>query len=298
ASDNCGDVTLSYQDADFDGNSCEGVIVRTWSATDACGNNSWFTQYITIADTQAPVVNAYEVEIEMPCDNVSNEVMISATDCNDVTIDFNDEYVSGGCAGRIIRTYTVSDACGNVTEGLIQQIITLVDEAAPSVEVAPSDVTIECGEEVPSYEPVWSDNCDQELILTAVSGIAQDDCTTIISQSWTAEDHCGNSTTISRTVTIVDSTAPVFTSVPSNEERDCNADDAVATASAEDICSDVIVSHNDVVVPGSCPASYTIERTYTATDACGNAATYTQYISVSDNTAPVWAANANSFVYE
>jgi len=298
ASDNCGDVTLSYQDADFNGNSCEGVIVRTWYASDACGNSSSFSQYITIVDTQAPVVNAFEIEIEMPCDNVSNEVMISATDCNEVTIDFNDEYVSGGCAGRIIRSYTVTDACGNQTAGLIQQIITLVDEIAPSVEIAPSDLTIECGEEVPSYEPTWSDNCDQDLILTAVSGIAQDDCTTIISQSWTAEDHCGNSTTISRTVTIVDSTAPVFTSVPQNEERDCNADDVVATATAEDICSDVTVSHIDVVVPGSCPASYTIERTYTATDACGNSAYYTQYINVSDNTAPVWGENGNTFVYE
>ena len=298
ATDNCGDVSLTYQDADFNGNTCQGVIVRTWSAADACGNNSSFTQYITIVDTQAPVVNAYEVEIDMPCDNVSNNVMITASDCNDFTIDFNDEYVSGGCAGRIIRTYTISDACGNVTAGLIQQIIELVDEVAPSVEVAPSDVTIECGEEVPSYEPVWSDNCDQELFLTAISGIAQDDCTTIISQSWTAVDHCGNSTTISRSVTIVDSTAPVFTSVPTNEERDCNADDVVATASAEDICSDVTVSHNDVVVPGSCPASYTVERTYTATDACGNSAYYTQYINVSDNTAPVWGENGNTFMYE
>jgi len=298
ASDNCGDISLNYQDSDDQGNSCQRSFVRTWYATDACGNSSSFSQYITIVDTQAPVVNAYEVEVEMPCDNVSNEVMITANDCNDVTIDFNDEYVSGGCAGRIIRTYTVSDVCGNQTEGLIQQIITLIDVTAPSIVVAPTDVTIECGEEVPSYEPVWSDNCDQELILNAVSGIAQDDCTTIISQSWTAEDHCGNATTVSRTVTIVDSTAPVFTSVPQNEERDCNAENAVATATATDICSDVTISHNDVIVAGSCPASYTIERTYTATDACGNSAVYTQYINVSDNTAPVWGNNENTFVYE
>jgi hypothetical protein len=300
AYDNCGQVSLSYVDSELEGNSCQGVITRTWTATDECGNSSSFNQYITIVDTQAPVVNPYTVEVEMPCDAVSNEIMISAEDCNEVIITFNDEYVSGGCAGKIIRTYSVSDVCGNVTSGLIQQIITLIDVTAPSVEVAPADVQIECGEQVPSYSPIWSDNCanNEDLTLSNTQEITEDPCTTVIYQSWTAVDPCGNSTTVSRTISIVDSTAPVFTYAPSNEERDCNADDVVATAYADDNCSDVTISHNDVIVPGLCPASYTIERTYTATDVCGNFTIYTQIINVSDNNGPVWGENQTSFVYE
>ncbi|MFM9003924.1 MAG: hypothetical protein ACKOSR_00185, partial [Flavobacteriales bacterium] len=298
ASDNCGEVSLSYADSDLDGNSCQGVITRTWTASDECGNMSYFQQYLTISDTQAPVLNPYDMQVEMPCDNVSNEIMISATDCNEVNITFTDLYVSGGCTGQIIRTYSVSDICGNETAGLIMQMIHLIDVTAPSVEVAPADVTIECGEEVPGYEPVWSDNCAEELDLTAASSTSQDDCIQVISQSWTATDPCGNSTTVSRTITIVDSTAPVFTYAPENEERNCTDEDNIAVATASDICSDVTVTRNDVIVPGQCPASYTIERTYTATDACGNQASYTQYINVSDNSAPVWGNNVSEFVYE
>jgi hypothetical protein len=300
AYDNCGDVSFSYSDSELVGNSCQGVITRTWTATDECGNSSTFNQYINIVDTQAPVVNPYTIEVEMPCDAVSNEIMISAEDCNEVVITYNDEYVSGTCAGRIIRTYSVSDICGNVTSGLIQQIINLIDVTAPSVEVAPADVQIECGEQVPSYSPIWSDNCasNEDLTLSNSQEITEDPCTTVIYQSWTAVDPCGNSTTVSRTITIVDSTAPVFTYAPSNEERDCNADDAVATAYADDNCSDVTIYHNDVIVPGLCPASYTIERTYTATDVCGNSASYTQVINVSDNNGPAWGENQTSFVYE
>jgi hypothetical protein len=279
-------------------NPCDQYFTRTWTAADECGNSSTFNQFITIVDTQAPVVNPYNVEIEMPCDAVSNNIMISAEDCNEVVITYTDEYVSGGCAGKIMRTYAVSDVCGNQTSGLIQQIITLIDVTAPVVEVAPADVTIECGMELPTYSPVWSDNCADELQYAANSSISADNCTTVISQSWSAVDPCGNSTIVSRTITIVDSTAPVFTDVPSNEERECTQEDVVAPAYAIDNCSDVTITHSDVVTGGQCAANYTIERTYRATDECGNYAEYTQTINVSDNYGPIWGENQSQFVYE
>jgi streptogramin lyase len=302
AYDNCGEVSLSYTDSEMAGTSCIGLITRTWTAMDECGNSSYFNQYITIVDTQAPVVNAYEIEIEMPCDNVSQVASISATDCNDVTITFTDEVVSGNCAGRIIRTYSVSDACGNTTTGLTQQIINLIDVTAPAVEVAPVDTTIECGEATPSYSPFWSDNCAsfEDLSVSNSQEVSEDACSTVITQSWTAVDPCGNSTTVSRSITIVDSTAPVFTFVPENEMLDCNSDDEtpVSVAYADDNCSDVTITHSDVIVPGQCPANYTIERTFTATDICGNSASYTQSITVTDNSAPVWNVSQTEFVYE
>jgi hypothetical protein len=247
-------------------NGCESTFTRTWTATDECGNSSTFDQYITIVDTQAPVVNPYTMAIDMPCDAVSNNIMISAEDCNEVVITYTDEYVSGGCAGKIMRTYAVSDVCGNQTSGLIQQIITLIDVTAPTVATAPADVEIECGEEAPAYSPIWNDNCDQELSLSDSSSITSDACTSVIYQSWTASDACGNSTTVSRTITIVDSTAPEFTSVPQNENRECTQEDVVAPAYAIDNCSDVTITHSDVIVGGQCAANYTIERTYRATD--------------------------------
>jgi hypothetical protein len=134
--------------------------------------------------------------------------------------------------------------------------------------------------------------------LSDSSSITSDACTSVIYQSWTASDACGNSTTVSRTITIVDSTAPVFTSVPQNENRECTQEDVVAPAYAIDNCSDVTITHSDVVTGGQCAANYTIERTYRATDECGNYAEYTQTINVSDNYGPIWGENQSQFVYE
>ena len=299
AQDNC-DLELDYNYSDIaeEGSSCDRYITRQWTAADDCGNVGTFYQTIRILDTQAPVVNPYTMAIDMPCDAVSNNIMISAEDCNEVVITYTDEYVSGGCAGKIMRTYAVSDVCGNQTTGLIQQIITLIDVTAPAVTSAPADVVIECGEEAPAYSPTWIDNCDQELSLSDSSSITSDACTSVIYQSWTASDACGNSTTVSRTITIVDSSAPVFTSVPQNENRECTQQDVVAPAYAIDNCSDVTITHSDVVTGGQCAANYTIERTYRATDECGNYAEYTQTINVSDNYGPIWGENNSQFVYE
>lgn len=281
---------------------CDKFFTRTWTASDECGNESVLVQTIFIVDTTAPVVDAYEIEISMPCDQISNQVLISATDnCNEVIITFEDEQVSGTCEGKIIRTYHVSDICGNVTEGIIQQIITLTDAVAPSVEVAPADVTVECGDETPAYTPVWSDNCAnvEDLTLNYVTDVQFDGCTTTITEIWTATDNCDNTGSVTRIVSIVDTTDPEFTFVPEAVYADCQDQIAFVAAEASDICDEeVTITSNDVIVPGSCPSNYTIERTYTATDDCGNFATATTYIYVSDNAAPVFGEQQQNFTYE
>jgi hypothetical protein len=46
----------------------------------------------------------------------------------------------------------------------------------------------------------------------------------------------------------------------------------------------------DVTTNGSCAGSYSVTRTWTATDSCGNSSTASQTINVQDKTAPVIAA--------
>ena len=77
---------------------------------------------ITLIDTTAPVVDPYEIVIEVNCEDVIDNVFITATDnCNEVEITYTDLEVSGTCPYQIIRTYTVTDICGNETDA--QQII-------------------------------------------------------------------------------------------------------------------------------------------------------------------------------
>src|SRR5690606_23751918 len=62
---------------------------------------------------------------------------------------------------------------------------------------------------------------------------------------------------------------------------------------ATDNCTDatdITITVNDVIsnVSPACANNYTITRTYTATDECGNATTHTQIITVKDETAPIF----------
>jgi hypothetical protein len=111
---------------------------------------SYFTQYIHIEDTTAPVITGI-VEIELPCDNFEGIYVTVTDNCNEWTIDYDDEPVSGGCQGRILRNYIATDACGNSSTFL--QAITLTDVVAPTV-VEVADFTVECGSEYVVPAPI------------------------------------------------------------------------------------------------------------------------------------------------
>ncbi len=58
ATDNCDNApAVTYTDSRT-GGSCNGVITRTWTATDACGNTASTTSTVTIVDTTVPVITA------------------------------------------------------------------------------------------------------------------------------------------------------------------------------------------------------------------------------------------------
>src|SRR5438876_11039899 len=69
---------------------------------------------------------------------------------------------------------------------------------------------------------------------------------------------------------------------------DCPADtrtNATGVATATDTCSSFSISYSDVTNSG-CGGSYTILRTWTATDACTNSASCVQTITVQDTNPP------------
>ncbi len=71
---------------------------------------------------------------------------------------------------------------------------------------------------------------------------------------------------------------------------ECEAVPAISTPTATDNCdADITITFNEIRTDGSCPDTYTLTRSWTATDDCGNSKTETQVITVSDNTQPVLA---------
>ncbi|RBN50164.1 gliding motility-associated C-terminal domain-containing protein, partial [Flavobacterium psychrolimnae] len=95
-----------------------------------------------------------------------------------------------------------------------------------------------------------------------------------------------NCDTATITITIKDSTAPVIAQLPVPSTISCSVTPNFAQATATDTCSSVTLAFVDTTLQGSCIGSYTVTRTWTATDSAGNSSTSSQIISVQDTTGP------------
>ena len=138
--DNCtavADLTVTHTDDTIAG-SCYGatIIRRAWRVTDLCGNISDAAdsvQTITVLDTVAPVIAGPMNEVNVEgCDEsavpavsasdttiayMQTQGVTSVTDnCSDeahLTVSISDGAMTGDCDHQVIRTYTVTDDCGN-----------------------------------------------------------------------------------------------------------------------------------------------------------------------------------------
>lgn len=290
AVDNCGEVSISVNDVWEVQGDCYSVLIRTWTAVDECDNYNYASQVITIVDTTAPVITG-TIEVSMPCDDVETEIheSIVATDNCDLDVEvviYNDEHVSGGCAGKIIRTYRAYDNCQNWSEFV--QFITLTDNVAPVASIEPEDFTVECGQDWSPASVTFTDNCDDNLTLLPDVFVATDGCTTTYTYIWLAVDHCDNATTVDQVITIVDTTAPVIDSEDSETTVACNIIvDFVAPTATDNCDEDVEIIPSYSSTPGDCPGEYTEVYTFTAVDNCGNTSAVHYTVHHVDNVAPV-----------
>ena len=132
-----------------------------------------------------------------------------------------------------------------------------------------------------------SDNCG-EVTIEEVSETIAGDCAGnyTIERTFTATDDCGNSTSATQTITVEDTTAPEFTSVPADYTAECSDALILDDASASDNCGAVSIEVSSETIDGDAAGNYTVVRTFTATDDCGNSTSATQTITVQDTTAP------------
>ena len=291
ATDNCeGDLNISEGlEVRFDGSCPHSYFLdRRWTVTDACGNSTVHTQLITVVDTQAPVITAADA-LSIACEDYpDNTIYASAVDnCGEVTLTFEDAQASGGCVlpfGVVIRTYTATDECGNSSSK--EQIITLTDDVAPVFTFVPADYTLECDQEVTYDDAEAEDNCSG-VEITVSEEIVAGSCPNNyqIVRTFTAVDNCDNASEAVQTITIQDTTSPEL-SIPADYTIECSEELVLDNATATDNCSGVTIEVTEETTPGACAQAYTLVRTFTATDDCGNNTTLSQTITVVDTTAP------------
>jgi hypothetical protein len=287
ATDACGDVTYSHVDGPWMEDACLGYFERTWTAEDACGNTSSFVQTINKVDTELPTITG-AAALDKLCSDYEG-IFVSASDnCDqEVNITYEDTHVSGGCAGRILRTYVATDDCGNASEFI--QIITLIDTIRPHAIGSVENRTVECGSEWAFGSIEFGDNCDDELDITIEIDTTGTACDKVYTKRWTAVDNCNNTTTVTEEVHVVDTLDPYYTFVPADTTIECGAEIVRLNATAYDQCAgDITVDVIEMENPGSCPSNYQIMRIFRASDNCGNSAMAVQYINIVDTQAPTW----------
>ncbi|OIQ30245.1 MAG: hypothetical protein BM564_02400, partial [Bacteroidetes bacterium MedPE-SWsnd-G2] len=173
------------------------TVVRTWTATDACGNSSTATQTINVEDTTAPEIDTLPEASTIECNETVEFAQATATDnCTaDVTLTFEDVTTDGNCEGAysITRTWTATDACGN--NSTATQTINVEDTTAPQlVSEMNLEVFVNC-DDIPNIpELVFEDSCSSNITVEyqESSTIAQDPTDYTITRDWIVSDECGN----------------------------------------------------------------------------------------------------------
>ncbi|MEE9439087.1 MAG: PKD-like domain-containing protein, partial [Saprospiraceae bacterium] len=156
ASDNCANVTWSYPSGTALSDDCgaTGAASVTFTATDDCGNASTTTATFTIEDTVDPYWLLMPANMTVECGDPQAMSMadwlvsFSGMDnCSGAaTVTHNSTGLSDDCGmtGSETVTFTLTDDCGrSITK---DATFTIVDTTDPTWVVAPSDMTVECGD--------------------------------------------------------------------------------------------------------------------------------------------------------
>ena len=153
------------------------------------------------------------------------------------------------------------------------------------VESLPTNVTVEC-----SAVPVPAiltaiDVCGSSVAVTHTEVRTDGSCPNnyVLTETWTATDAYNNQISYSQTITVQDTTAPqLATAYLSVVNTTCNNIPVVPQLNFTDNCSTTPVSvvYNESTSTVAADGTYTIIRTWTVSDACGNSNIFTQSINV------------------
>ena len=233
--DNCGGTTLDLVNVDLGVPSCDdGYIRLTWKATDTGGNTATCVQQYEIVPLDIRLV-------QFPGDYIGScfetgdptitgwptidglELINDGPICN-LFASYTDREVGLCGEGRkIIRTWTIMDWCAGITVSFIQQIM-LQDQVGPAItctaNIEASTTVWFCYANVIVSKPQVTDECSniQSYTLTVAGGTVVVNGNSYVVQNlligthiatWRVTDECGNSSTCSFTIEVVDNVPPV-----------------------------------------------------------------------------------------
>ena len=323
ATDNCGSLTYEKTTGNFvQGQLCPqaGTYTNTWIAKDACLNTSTvFTQIITIYDNTAPTWTTSVGNLDRTVQCSDGSALESAQVLAPSASDNCDAYPwifktpgtfvpSTLCpqAGTYTNTWVAEDHCGNPSI-VYTQVITIIDNTPPTF-TRPADITINstancsynADPSITGDVTDESDNCSYQLNATYTDVVTSGSCLGVysIARTWHLIDACGNQAPDQvQTITVLDVIAPAFEApadITVYTDANCTYNSLPAVTGTPvylwDNCTQIgslVVNFTDATVPGFCPGSFDITRTWKVADCVGNFTEHVQLIHVSDNIPPV-----------
>lgn len=199
-------------------------------------------------------------------------------------------------------TYTLNDYPGISCSFTV----TVVDNEPPVIS-CPANASYNCAADVPPLyltTATATDNStpDNQIKIEFLSETKTNNtCINkfTLTRTYKATDASGNASTCSQVITVNDTEAPVFNVGPPTPVITVASPADVPLAipngyTATDYCipvdedPEVPVVFKEVKSDSTCPNKYTLTRTWTASDVCGNAKIYKQTIYVKDTLAPVF----------
>ena len=314
ATDNCSIDTIFYNDNISLNNCGNGIVTRTWTAIDLAGKSSTCIQMISIED-QTPISIAYPSIYETNIcgadisPDITGRPVISGDDCEDLDVSFEDVfYYSSSSCYQIVRKWTIVDWCNYnpndpQTKGIWEnnQLIDVTDVLAPVLtcpeNVEAFDISIDCSGAIVNLPDLLVSDCDTNVIITNdspfaysaganASGVYPEGVHTV---NFVATDGCGNRSTCSIQITVVDGAAPVarvypFISVPLAADGSITITPEMFNAGSFDNCT----AKEDLIFEVSPKTFNCLQRRehtilFTVIDQAGNRSETTAVVSIQDN---------------
>jgi hypothetical protein len=285
---------------------------------------------VIVSYTICPAIAAVLSGDALICSGESTDLSVSISDgTSPYTVVYSGGTVTGYTSGSAIpvspvstTVYTltsVTDANG-CTATVSGTATVTIDDVAPVIDPAPSDVTVECdgSGNTDAFDDWLSSNGGAEASDAGVGGVSwSNDFSSFnytcgasgsVTVTFFAADECGNSSSAAATFTIEDTTAPSIEIEASGSTVECDGSgneteltawlDSNGGASASDACGDVTWSNDYTGLSDDCGATGSATVTFTATDACGNTSQTVASFTIEDTTPPAMDTEASGTTVE
>ena len=292
--DACGLDSLWLSKTVFTGNDLGGNTITLYGRDNSGLINSGIA-IITVADTISPLLSTQPVNLYLDASGQASltgaNAAMAASD-NHAIASFQASKVNFGCAdiGSNVVSIVALDPSGNRTTGTVN--IMVQDTLAPVVTGAPTTVYLDAGGNAgitaADLNASGIDNCSLKSLSVNRSVLSCADLGTT-SVMLVGTDAQGNSDSISISVTVLDTVAPVLTNIPADttvyaNDSSCGAMVVYPVPAVVDNCN--FTNFSSSHASGSFFSIGTTNVVFTLNDASGNLTTRSFKVTVVDQSAP------------